>query len=219
MLKVMRFWAVCAASAALLVAGAACAQEAPAPPAPAAAPAPQPALVRVSLQTSEGTIVIDLEKERAPITTANFLHYLDMKRYDGMSFYRAVKVPGAPEYGLVQGGVHFDPRRMFPPIAHEPTSKTGVLHTDGTISMARNAPGSATGDFFITIGAMPYMDADTSKTGDAAFGYAAFGHVVEGMDVVRKILAAPTSPTEGEGAMKGQFLAAPVKIILAKRVK
>jgi peptidyl-prolyl cis-trans isomerase A (cyclophilin A) len=188
-----------------------------APPSPAAVP--QPALVRISLQTSEGTIVLDLEKDRAPITTANFLHYLDQKRFDGMSFYRAVTVPGAPDFGLIQGGVHFDPKKMFPPIAHEPTSKTGVLHGDGTISMARNAPGSATGDFFITIGAMAYMDADPAKPGDEGAGYAAFGHVVEGMDVVRKILAAPTSPTEGVGAMKGQMLAAPMKIIAALRVK
>jgi peptidyl-prolyl cis-trans isomerase A (cyclophilin A) len=189
---------------------------------PVASPSPavpQPALIRISLQTSEGTIVLDLEKDRAPITTANFLHYLDQKRFNGMSFYRAVTVPGAPDFGLIQGGVHFDPKKMFPPIAHEPTSKTGVLHGDGTISMARNAPGSATGDFFITIGAMAYMDADPAKPGDEGAGYAAFGHVVEGMDVVRKILAAPTSPTEGVGAMKGQMLAAPVKIIAAQRVK
>jgi peptidyl-prolyl cis-trans isomerase A (cyclophilin A) len=186
---------------------------------PSPAVAPQPALVRISLQTSEGTIVLDLEKDRAPITTANFLHYLDLKRFDGMSFYRAVKVPGAPDFGLIQGGVHFDPKKMFPPIAHEPTSKTGVLHSDGTISMARNAPGSATGDFFITIGAMAYMDADPAKPGAEGAGYAAFGHVVEGMDVVRKILAAPVSATEGVGAMKGQMLAAPVKIIAARRVK
>lgn len=185
--------------------------------APPVAPAPKPATVKVSLVTSEGPILLELEKERAPITTANFLHYVDTKRFDGMTFYRAVKVPNAPELGLVQGGVHYDPRKMFPPIAHEPTSKTGVLHTDGTISMARNAPGSATGDFFITIGAMPYMDADPAKPDYV--GYAAFGHVVEGMDVLRHILAAPTSPTAGEGIMKGQMLAAPVKIISAKRVK
>lgn len=200
---------------AMLLAGPAFSQ----PVAPPPAAVPQPALVRVSLQTSEGTIVLDLEKDRAPITTANFLHYLDLKRFDGMSFYRAVKVPGAPEFGLIQGGVHFDPKKMFPPIAHEPTSKTGVLHGDGTISMARNAPGSATGDFFITIGAMAYMDADPAKSGEEGAGYAAFGHIVEGMDVARKILAAPVSATEGVGVMKGQMLAAPVKIIAARRVK
>lgn len=204
-----------------LAAGAAQAQTPPVPdaaPSPPVAPAPKPATVKVSLVTSEGPILLELEKERAPVTTANFLHYVDTKRFDGMTFYRAVEVPNLPEKGLVQGGVHYDPRKMFPPIAHEPTSKTGVLHTDGTISMARNAPGSATGDFFITIGDMPYMDADPAKPGDNV-GYAAFGHVVEGMDVLRRILGAPRSPTAGEGIMKGQMLAAPVKIVSAQRVK
>ena len=184
---------------------------------PPAAPAPKPATVKVSMLTSEGPIVLELEKERAPITTNNFLRYVDAKRFDNISFYRAVQVPNAPGLGLVQGGVHFDPRRMFPPIAHEPTSKTGVLHVDGAISMGRNAPGTAAGDFFITIGDMPYMNADPSAPGDNV-GYAAFGHVVEGMDVLKRILAAPRSPTLGTGIMKGQMLAQPVKIISVRRV-
>jgi peptidyl-prolyl cis-trans isomerase A (cyclophilin A) len=179
-----------------------------------APPAPKPATVRVSLQTSEGPIMLELEKERAPTTTANFLRYIDQKRLDGTSFYRASKV--AEGYGLVQGGVRNDPKRVLPPIAHEPTSKTGLSHGDGTISMARNAPGSTTADFFITLGAIPSMDADPAQPGDN-LGFAAFGHVVEGMDVVRRILDAPTSPTEGEGVMKGQMLAPPVRIIAARR--
>lgn len=193
------------------------------PPAPATpmppAPAPKPATVTVtvSLLTSEGPILLELEKERAPITTANFLRYVDAKRFDNTSFYRAVSVPNEPELGLVQGGVKFDPRRMFPPIAHEPTSKTGLRHSDGTISMARNAPGTAAADFFIVLGDMSYMDANPAGTGDTA-GYAAFGHVVEGMDVLRRILAAPRSPTLGTGVMKGQMLAAPIRIISARRV-
>lgn len=186
-------------------------------PAPAAAPAPKPATVTVTMVTSEGAILIELEKQRAPVTTNNFLRYVDAKRFDNTTFYRGVNVPGMPELGLVQGGVKFDPRRMFPAIAHEPTSKTGVLHTDGTISMGRNAPGTAAGDFFITVGRMDYMNADPAATGDNA-GYAAFGHVVEGMDVVKRILAAPRSPTLGEGIMKGQMIAAPVKIVSVRRV-
>lgn len=195
------------------------AQDAAPPPiqAPVPSPVPKPATVKVTLLTSEGPILLELEKERAPVTTNNFLRYVDARRFDNTSFYRAVAVPNAPELGLVQGGVQFDPRKMFPPIAHEPTSKTGVLHTDGTISMGRNAPGTAAGDFFITIGPMTYMNADPSASGDNA-GYAAFGHVVEGMDVVKRILAAPRSPTLGVGIMKGQMLAAPVKIISARRV-
>jgi peptidyl-prolyl cis-trans isomerase A (cyclophilin A) len=106
---------------------------------------------------------------------------------------------------------------VLPGIAHEPTTKTGLKHVDGTISMGRNAPGTAAGDFFIVVGDMTYMDANPSAPGDN-LGYAAFGHVVEGMDVVKKILAAPRSPTLGEGVMKGQMLAAPIKIISVRRV-
>jgi peptidyl-prolyl cis-trans isomerase A (cyclophilin A) len=183
---------------------------------PAQAEAPRPATVRVTLQTGEGPIVLELEKERAPITTANFLRYVDQKRLDGTSFYRATKV--ADGYGLIQGGLRNDPKRLLPPIAHEPTSTTGLSHVDGAISMARAAPGSATADFFITIGAIPSMDANPAQPGDN-LGFAAFGHVVEGMDVVRRILDAPTSPTEGEGAMKGQMLATPVRILGARRTE
>lgn len=182
----------------------------------APAPAPRPATVRVSLETSEGAIVLELEAERAPITTANFLRYVEGKRLDGIAIYRATKV--AENFGLIQGGVRGDPKRVLPSIAHEPTSVTGLSHVDGTISMARAAPGSANGDFFITIGDMPSLDADPSQPGDN-LGFAAFGHVAEGMDVVRRILDSPTSPTEGEGAMKGQILAVPVRILAARRVE
>ncbi|ABQ68848.1 peptidyl-prolyl cis-trans isomerase, cyclophilin type [Rhizorhabdus wittichii RW1] len=190
---------------------------APAPATPPAAPAPKPATVQVSILTSEGPILLELEKERAPITTSNFLRYADTKRFDNTTFYRAVAVPNAPELGLVQGGIKFDPKKVLPGIAHEPTTKTGLKHVDGTISMGRNAPGTAAGDFFIVVGDMTYMDANPSAPGDN-LGYAAFGHVVEGMDVVKKILAAPRSPTLGEGVMKGQMLAAPIKIISVRRV-
>jgi peptidyl-prolyl cis-trans isomerase A (cyclophilin A) len=184
-------------------------------PAPAA-PIAEPGIVRVTLQTSEGPIVLALEAGRAPLTTANFLRYVDGKRLDGTSFYRATKVGAG--YGLIQGGVRNDPKRLLPPIAHEPTSRTGLSHVDGAISMARLAPGSATADFFITVGALTTMDANPALPGDNA-GFAVFGRVVEGMDTVRRILDAPTSPTDGEGVMKGQMLAAPVVITAARRVE
>lgn len=183
--------------------------------APAAAPAPRPATVRVSLQTSAGPITLELEKERAPVTTANFLRYVDQKRLDGTFFYRAVKV--APGFGLVQGGVRNDPKRVLPPIAHEPTSTTGLSHLEGTISMARGAPGTASGDFFIAVGNMSSLDADPAQPGDN-LGFAAFGRVTEGMDVIRTILESPTSPTEGQGVMKGQMLSPPIRIISARRI-
>ena len=188
------------------------------PPAAEAAPAatPNPATVRVSLETSLGPIVLELEKERAPVTTANFLRYVDEKRFDGIAFYRATNI--GEGYGLIQGGAKGDAARVLPPIAHEPTSETGLSHVDGAISMARYAPGTADADFFITIGDLESMDADPAQPGDNQ-GFAVFGRVVEGMDVVRRILAAPTSPTEGEGVMKGQMLASPVVIISAARAE
>ena len=195
-------------------------QVAPAtPPAAAAAPvqpaALQPATVRVVLVTSLGPVTIALEKERAPITSANFLRYVDAKRLDGINFYRAMKL--AADVGLVQGGVR-DGKLLFPPIALEPTDKTGLAHVDGTISMARGVPNSAQADFFIIVGAMPSLDAQPGQPGDSA-GFAAFGRVVGGMDIVRRILAAPTSPTLGDGPMKGQMLAPPVKILTARRAR
>ena len=188
--------------------------EPPAPAPSAAAPSPKPAIVRVAIETSAGPVLLELEKERAPITTGNFLRYVDRKKLDGTAFYRATKIG---EGGLIQGGTRNDPKRVFPAIAHEPTTKTGLSHVDGAISMARADPGTASGDFFIMIGSFPSMDADPAKPGDNA-GYAVFGRVVEGMDVVKRILASPTSPTEGEGVMKGQMLSPTVKIVTARRV-
>ena len=186
--------------------------QAPELPAPAAAPAA--ATVAVTLTTSEGSIVIAVETERAPITAANFLRYVDQKRLDGINFYRAVKVQEG--FGLVQAGVRNDPKRVLKPIAHEPTSRTHLSHVDGTISMARGAPGSASGDFFFTVGDMSALDADPKQPGDN-LGFAAFGHVVRGMDVIHRILDAPKSPTAGEGEMKGQMLDPPIRILTARR--
>ncbi|RVT43104.1 peptidylprolyl isomerase [Sphingobium algorifonticola] len=183
-------------------------------PQPTTAP---PETVTVRMETSAGPIVLALDATRAPRTTANFLRYVDQKRFDGTAFYRALKVAGSPDLGFIQGGTRNDPKRILPPVVHEPTTQTGLSHQAGTISMARYEPGSANGDFFITLGAMPSMDAQTSGEGDIA-GFAAFGQVVEGMDVVRRILAAPTSPTEGEGVMKGQMLSPVVTILTARRL-
>lgn len=189
-----------------------------APPSPPPAPEKVYETVRVAITTSEGPIVLALEKERAPITTANFLRYVDQKRLDGTAFYRAMKLSDDGSYGLIQGGTQGNPKKVLPKIAHEPTTKTGLSHTDGAISMARGAPGSADGDFFITIGALDSLNADPSKLGDN-LGFAVFGRVVEGMDTVRKIMNAPTSPTLGVGVMKGQMIANPVRILTARRAQ
>ena len=183
--------------------------------APVANPAPAPTTVRVLLHTSAGDIVVALETQRAPITAGNFLHYVDTHRMDGTEFYRAMHT--APDSGLIQGGVR-NGRLLFPPIAHEPTSQTGLTHDDGALSAPRLAVGTAQGDFTIMVGNQHYLDAGPGSAGDG-LGYAVFGHVVEGMDVVRRILVAPTSPTEGQGVMRGQMLDPRVRIITARRVR
>ena len=181
-------------------------------PTPTTAPAED--LVKVALDTEAGRIVLALDRGRAPLTTANFLKYVDAKRYDGEPFYRSVKAEGS---GFIQGGIRSDSAKLFPPIAHEPTSKTGLKHVAGTISLARLEPGSAQADFFILTSDIPGFDA--GGYGGDEHGFAAFGKVVEGMDVVAKINAAPVSATKGEGVMKGELLEPEVKILKAERVK
>ncbi|HEY0622858.1 peptidylprolyl isomerase [Sphingomonas sp.] len=182
---------------------------------PAPAPTPKPATQKVAIETSLGRIVLELETERAPVTARNFLRYVDQKRLDGVGFYRSVKV--ADKFGFVQFGVEGNPKRILPPIAHEPTTKTGVKHVNGAISTARLAPGTARGEFTISVGDQTSLDANPSAPGDN-LGYAAFGKVVEGMDVIWKILDAPTSPTRGEGVMKGQMLEPRIKVLSVRRV-
>lgn len=184
-------------------------------PAPTQLGVAAPDLVPVAIDTSLGRIVVALDRGHAPVTTANFLHYVDTHRFDGETFYRAMK--NGPEGGLIQGGVSSDARKLFAPIAHEPTSQTGVKNVAGAISMARLTPGTARSDFFILTTDIPGFDA--GGPGGDADGFAAFGQVVEGMDVVKAIYAAPTSPTKGDGVMKGQMLEPQIKIIKAARVK
>lgn len=176
------------------------------------APPPAPAAVRVVLETSAGTILVETDT-RAPITAANFLRYVDEGRFDGTDFYRGMELGAGT--GVVQGGTANAPDRILPPIAHEPTSQTGLRHVDGALSMARFDPGTADGDFFIIVGNLPGFDAGRAAPDDP--GFAVFGRVVEGMDVVRAILAAPKSPTEGEGFMRGQMLDPRVRIVSARR--
>jgi peptidyl-prolyl cis-trans isomerase A (cyclophilin A) len=187
---------------------------------PAPPPAPLPDIVRVAMVTEQGTITLDLDHKRAPITTRNFVTYVDQRRLDGIVFYRAMRLAwGEQPNGLIQTGTRGDPRRELGPIAHEPTSQTGVLHKAGAISMARWAPGTAKGDFSILLSDMPGLDADpASANPELQAGFAAFGYVVSGMDVVRKIWDQPLSSTQGERVMKGQMLERPVKVLTVRRV-
>lgn len=169
-------------------------------------------LVRVRIDTSVGAITVALDTRRAPATAANFLAYVDDGRFDGTTFYRAARKKTDPRFGFVQGGIKTDARRILPPFPLETTRMTGLRHLDGTISMARHDdPKSAGGNYFICVGPIPSLDASaTSK------GYAAFGHVVAGMDVVRRILAAPTAG--GSAATPGQMLASPIRVIRMVRL-
>lgn len=187
--------------------------------APEPPPPPLADTVRVDLVTTLGTISVELDGRHAPVTAANFLHYVDTHRFDGITFYRAMHLAwGDQPNGLVQAGVR-EVRKLYPPIAHEPTTQTGLSHKAGALSMARNAPGTATADFSILLSDMTGLDADPNGTDpDLKQGYAVFGHVVSGMDVVRKIWDAPISPTLGEGVMRGQMLAEPVKVLSARRM-
>ncbi|WP_338465840.1 peptidylprolyl isomerase [Novosphingobium sp. ZN18A2] len=193
-----------------------------APRSPASEPsaAPLPDTVDVALNTGKGTIVVELDAKDAPVTVRNFLRYVDEKRFDGIVFYRSMRLDwGKQPNGLIQAGTRGDPKRVLPPIAHEPTSETGILHKAGTLSMARFAPGTATSEFSILLSDMPSLDAHPeSDDPEARAGYAAFGHVVAGMDVVKAIWESPLSPTKGEGGLKGQMLDPPVKILTARRV-
>lgn len=193
---------------ALLLAGPVTAQ---APP-----PASPPPLPRVALVTSMGRIVIEVDTAHAPITARNFLRYVDARRYDGQQFYRTMKV--GDNQGLIQGGIVTDGRLLYPPIAHESTSQTGLTHVAGAISAPRGAVGTARSDFTIMASDLHYLDAGPDSGSGDGLGFAVFGRVVEGMDIVRAILNASTSPTEGQGVMRGQMLMPRVRIISARRV-
>ena len=176
---------------------------------PAAAPGPKPGTIRVRLETAAGPITLALDGKRAPVTTANFLRYVDDGRFDGVSFYRVARHKRDPRFGFVQSGIRTDARRYLRAIPHESTRKTGIRHLDMTISMARMGdPGSANGNFFITVGAAPWMDWSPSNA-----GYAAFGRVIAGRSAVRRILAMPTT-----AAMKGTLLRERVRVNRAVRL-
>jgi len=198
------------------------AQTPPPTAAPAATPAPAPAAKpnpRVKVETAEGAFVVELYPDKAPITVANYLKYVDRGLFVGATCFRASKPKdyNKDDYGLVQCGQK-DPAKKLPPIAHESTIKTGLTHgKDGVISMGRFAPGTAQADWSIMLGDMSYLDADP-KNPAANPGFAAFGQVVEGLEVIRKIIVMPTDPNKGEGAMKGEILITPVRITKVSRV-
>jgi peptidyl-prolyl cis-trans isomerase A (cyclophilin A) len=168
---------------------------------------------RVVLQTELGEIEIEVDAARAPVTAANFLKYVDGRHYDGGTFHRTVKMDNQPDnevkIEVIQAGVNPDRAKDgFPPIALERTSKTGLAHKDGAVSMARSGPDSATSGFFICINDQPSLDFGGRRNPDGQ-GFAAFGRVVRGMDVVRRIQQAPNTDA--------QRLTPPIKISAVTR--
>ena len=183
--------------------------------------AAQTATVRVRVQTELGDIVIEVDQAKAPATAANFLRYVDAGHFDGGEWHRTVKMDNQPESTIkievIQAGVNPDRTKDgFPAIALERTNKSGLLHKDGVVSMARGGPDSATSGWFICINDQPSLDFGGMRNPDGQ-GFGAFGRVVSGMDVVRRIQAAPSSATRTTNT-EAQRLTPPIKILKVARI-
>jgi len=173
----------------------------------------RPSSPHVVVQTGLGDIEIEVDTAHAPGTAANFLKYVDARHYDGGTWHRTVKMDNQPDNQIkievIQAGVNPDRAKDgFPPIPLERTNKTGLLHKDGAVSMARGAADSATSGFFICINDQPSLDFGGMRNADGQ-GFAAFGRVVRGMDVVRRIQQAPNT--------EAQKLTPPIKILAVTR--
>lgn len=169
---------------------------------------------QVVIKTELGDITLEIYQQAAPITASNFLKYVDDDRFKDSCFYRVVRLDNQPndkvKIEVIQGGLLFtNPDKMLPSIEHETTKKTGILHKDGVISMGRSEPGTATSEFFICVGDQPELDFGGKRNPDGQ-GFSAFGKVVAGMDVVRKIHQQPT---------EGQMLVSKVKTFNIVRIK
>lgn len=173
---------------------------------------------RVVIDTALGPIGITLELGRAPISAGDFLKYVDRGLYAGGSFYRTVRSDDDPKpikIDVVQGGLT-DEKKFLAPIAHEPTNRTGLRHRNGTISIARDEVGTGTaGAFFVCIGDQPELDFGGKRNPDGQ-GFAAFGHVTSGMELVRSMWSLKTLGPLGSSG--GELIASPVQILGARRV-
>jgi peptidyl-prolyl cis-trans isomerase A (cyclophilin A) len=162
---------------------------------------------QVLIKTELGDIKVEVYEREAPVTASNFLKYVRERRFDSATFYRVVTMANQPnndvKIEVIQGGLKEDEQGLgLPPIEHETTAETGLMHKDGTISMARLEPGTASSEFFICIGDQPELDFGGTRNPDGQ-GFAAFGQVIYGMDTVRRIQAQPAD---------GQYLDPDVRI-------
>jgi len=163
--------------------------------------------VKVKMETEAGDIIVKLYPDKAPVTCKNFIRYVENNQFENASFYRVVRMDNQPDNNVkievIQGGLGFDVENApYSSIKHETTKETGILHTNGTVSMARLAPGTASSEFFICIGDQPELDFGGKRNPDGQ-GFAAFGKVQEGMNVVKEIQ---------QMRDEGQMLIHPLKI-------
>jgi len=168
----------------------------------------------IMIKTELGDIKLEIYEKDAPTTAANFLKYVEEGRYKNGCFYRVVTMDNQPNNNIkievIQGGLSSETRgNMLPPVEHETTDKTGILHKNGVISMARTKPGTASSEFFICVGDQPELDFEGKRNPDGQ-GFSAFGIVINGMDVVNKIHQQPAD---------GQMLDPQIKILDIVRVK
>ena len=173
----------------------------------------------VGIDTAYGKVVAAIHTKRAPITAGNFLRYLDAGCYQNATFYRSAR-PGndkrSPKIRIIQGGI--DPTcrtARFPPITHESTAATGLSHVDGTLSAVRWEPGSATSEFFIVLGDTPALDFGGARHPDKQ-GYAVFGRVSHGLDIVRRISALATGSHGTIQFMQNQTIVPPARMRIAR---
>lgn len=183
------------------------------------------AQTEIVIETELGPMEAILDDSKAPATVRNFLQYVDQGRYAGGRFHRTVRTNpdnqplSAVKIDVIQGGVAPEFQgHDFPPIALERSNITALRHTDGSLSMARGAPDSATSDFFICVGDQPELDFGGKRNPDGQ-GFAVFGLVVSGMDVVRAIHRSPAGPSESEEkvAAGNQRLSPPIRILRIRR--
>lgn len=178
--------------------------------------------VTVVMKTSAGDMRIELYPQAAPVTVENFLKYVDGGLYSNAHFYRVVRMDNQEQNNIkievIQGGMELEAEDLpFEAIKHESTQVTGIKHRDGVISMARGAPGTAASEFFICVNDQPELDFGGQRNPDE-LGFAAFGKVVDGMDVVRVIQTMDTDTPQGElEYTSGQILLEPVVIYKISR--
>ena len=176
--------------------------------------------VRVALETDRGTILVEVYPQIAPLSAGDFLRHVDEGLFNAAGFYRVVRPDndhGAPMISVVQGGV-LDMEAAPAGIAHETTASTGLRHVDGTLSIARGQPGTGSAAaFFIVLGDQPSLDFGGMRNPDTQC-FAAFGKVIDGMEVVREINAINADAPTDDDYVRGQILAEPVRF-RAKRVK